>query len=86
LTEVGRIKLNNLKLPQIMKGSDEDQRELKDVFINGYIFTLVKGRSDQNGNTEKPNFMGYQNWALQSICRMKRGIPPIKRTKHNGRT
>jgi hypothetical protein len=43
-----------------------------DLFINGYIFTLVKGRKDQTGKIQEPCFLGKYGWALESVIKLKR--------------
>jgi hypothetical protein len=56
-----------------------DCRETKDLIINGHIYTLVKGRIDRPCKTDaKPNFLGYPNWALQSIVKLTRKKKPSK--------
>lgn len=57
------------------------KRETKDIICNGFIYVLVKGRPDyRNGssNCNEPHFMGFQNWALQAIVKMKREKKPCK--------
>jgi len=49
-----------------------DKRETQDLFINGYIYTLIKGRKDQMGNVSPPSFLGKKGWALLSIYKLKR--------------
>jgi len=50
----------------------KDKRETQDIFINGYILTLVKGRKDQKGIVKQPCYCGKQGWALLSVVKMKR--------------
>lgn len=48
----------------------QDLRETKDIIINGYVFTLIKGR--QGGflkDDVQPNFMHDRGWALKSIVK-----------------
>ena len=54
------------------KNINEKERETMDLFINGYIFTLIKGRKDQIGVIKKPCFMGKYGWALKEIIKLKR--------------
>ena len=48
------------------------ERKTMDLFINGYIFTLVKGRKDQTGKIQEPCFLGKYGWALESVIKSKR--------------
>lgn len=50
------------------------RREIKKLICNGFIYILVKGRCDKQRGPE-PHFMGYQNWALQQIVKMRRAKP-----------
>lgn len=59
-----------------------DTRETKTLFINGYIYTLVKGRISDNfrcKHIKDPTFMGMRGWALQSIIKLKRNKFPKKK-------
>ena len=49
-----------------------DKRETQDLFINGYIYTLIKGRKDQMKSEHTPCFCGKKGWALKEIIKMKR--------------
>lgn len=49
-----------------------DKRQTMDLFINGYIYTLIKGRKDQNGRMKEPCFLGKKGWALLEIYKLKR--------------
>lgn len=52
----------------------------KILCINGYIFTLVRiDEVKRPSRDERPCFMGIQNYALQSIIKLKRSNPPKKK-------
>ena len=52
----------------------KEVRLTKDVICNGFIYVLVKGRKseDRHKGCSEPHFMGFQNWALKSITKLKR--------------
>lgn len=43
-----------------------DEREIKTLVINGYIFTIVKAGIERKNNYQ-PCYMGLPGWVLQSI-------------------
>jgi len=66
----------------LQKKKLKPERETKDIFINGFIYTLVKGRTDSCYGVSPPCYMGQQGWALQGVMRCKRKcLTRIKRTK-----